>query len=167
MMKEIFERRSIRKYTEQEVSEEQIKELLRAAMAAPSAGNGQPWEFIVLRDQQTFQRIMEVHPYSKMLKEAQAAIVICGNTSRENFGGYWVQDCAAATQNILLMAKHLGLGCVWLGIYPLMDRVTQFKDILSLPESVIPLSIVPIGYPAETKAPEDRYVKTKVHYEHY
>ncbi len=166
-MKEILERRSIRKYTSEEVSEEQVKELLHAAMAAPSAGNARPWEFIVLRNRDTFEKIMEVHPYSKMLKEAQVAIVVCGNTEREYYDGYWVQDCAAATENILLMAKHLGLGSVWLGVYPREERVSELREILSIPEKVIPLSLISIGYPAEEKAIEDRYLEDRVHYERY
>ncbi|GAB6085203.1 nitroreductase family protein [Alkaliphilus crotonatoxidans] len=164
-MKEIFERRSIRKYTNEEVSAEKVRELLRAAMAAPSAGNGQPWEFVVVRDKGCFNQIMEVHPYSKMLKDASVAIVVCGDTEKEKYGGYWVQDCAAATQNILLMAQHLGLGAVWLGVHPTEDRVKAVQKILSLPEAVIPLSIISIGYPAEERKPENRYDQSKIHYE--
>lgn len=164
-MKEIFQRRSIRKYTKEEVSKEHVIELLTAAMAAPSAGNGQPWEFIVIRNKQIFDRIMEVHPYSKMLDEASVAIVVCGNTEIERFKGYWVQDCSAATQNILLMANYLGLGAVWLGVYPTEERVEEIKNILEIPKHAIPLSIISIGYPAEEKLPENRYEESKIHFE--
>lgn len=166
-MKEIFERRSIRRYTEEEVSEEMVKELLMAAMAAPSAGNGQAWEFIVVRDKLVFESIMQVHPYSKMLKEASVAIIVCGNTSKEYYDGYWVQDCAAATQNILLMATHLGLGSVWLGVYPSTERVAEIKDILCIPEGVNPLNIIAVGFPAEKKSPENRYTESKIHHERW
>jgi len=166
-MKEIFERRSIRRYTNQTVTEEQVKELLKAAMAAPSAGNGQPWEFIILRDKQMFEQIMEIHPYSKMLKEASVAIVVCGNTMHEYMGPYWVQDCSAATQNILLMAQHMGLGAVWLGVYPSLERLEELKKLLEIPEKVSPLNIISIGYPAEIKGPEERFTETKIHYDRW
>jgi nitroreductase len=166
-MKEIFERRSIRRYTEQEVTNEQVMELLKAAMAAPSAWNGQSWEFVVLRDKKVFEKIMQVHPYSKMLKEASVAIVVCGKTTKENMDGFWVQDCAAATQNILLMAKHMGLGAVWLGVYPTKERVTDIKAIIDMPKTVIPLCIVSIGYPAEVKSVENRYNESKVHFDRW
>jgi nitroreductase len=163
-MKEILERRSIRSYTGEEVTEEQVKKLLRAAMAAPSAGNGQPWEFIVIRDKQLFQKIMLIHPYSQMLKEASVAIAVCGNIHKEQFEGFWVQDCSAATENILLMAQHLGLGAVWLGVYPDRERVADIQKILGMPALVIPLNIISIGYPAERRAPEDRYKESRIHY---
>ncbi|NLC76387.1 MAG: nitroreductase family protein [Clostridia bacterium] len=161
----IFQRRSIRRFTKEKVSDEAVRKLLKAAMAAPSAGNQQPWEFIVIRDKATFARIMEFHPYSTPLKEADLAIVVCGNTVGEKHPGFWVQDCSAATQNILLEAQHLGLGAVWLGVYPREDRVKGVKAIFNLPDTVIPLAIVAIGYPAEQKEPVDRFDPVKVHYE--
>lgn len=164
-MNAIFQRRSIRRYTGEKVADEAVQKLLRAAMAAPSAHNQQPWELIVIRNKETFTRIMEIHPYSTPLKEADLAIVVCGNTAREIGKGYWVQDCSAATQNILLEAQHLGLGAVWLGVYPREDRVNGLKELLNLPEGVIPLSIIAIGYPAEQKEPADRFYEAKVHYE--
>jgi len=162
-MKEIFERRSIRSYTNKEVSDEAVKELLKAAMAAPSAGNQQPWEFIVTRDSQTFQEIMNIHSYAQSLKEAQVAIVVCGDTAKEKYPGYWVQDCSAATQNILIKAENLGLGAVWLGVHPIDDRVKGVKEIFNLPETVIPLSIISIGYPAQKPEPANRYDESRIH----
>ncbi|NLO90349.1 MAG: nitroreductase family protein [Clostridia bacterium] len=164
-MEVIFQRRSIRRFTEEKVSDELVEKLLQAAMAAPSAGNQQPWEFIVIRDKLTFENIMQMHPYSTPLKEADVAIVVCGNTSREIYKGYWVQDCSAATQNILLEAQYLGLGAVWLGVYPVEERVLGLTNLLNLPQSVIPLSVIAIGYPAEQKGPVDRFDEAKVHYE--
>lgn len=162
-MKEIFERRSIRKYTNQKISDRDLKELLKAAMAAPSAGNQQPWEFIVVTDRGILNNITKFHPYSQMLRESALAIIVCADLARERHTGYWVQDCAAATENILIEAKHLGLGSVWLGVYPREDRVTGIKKLFNLPEKVIPLSIVSIGYPAEEKGPSNRYDESRIH----
>ena len=166
-MNAIFKRRSVRKYTGEKVSEEMVKQLLEAAMAAPSAGNQQPWEFVVVRDKAVLQKMTEVSPYTKMLKEADLAIVVCGDESKEKHKGYWVQDCSAAIENILIMAADLGLGAVWCGIYPVEDRVIGVKNICGLPQSVIPLGIISVGYPAEQKEPANRYDETKIHYDRW
>lgn len=166
-MHTIFARRSIRKYNQQVISEEMIEKLLRAGMAAPSAGNEQPWHFIVIKDKKILNEIPKFHPYSQMLKETDCAIVVCGDRSLEKFKGFWVQDCSAATQNILLMAEELGLGAVWLGIYPIEDRVKSLKELLGLPEHVTPLSIIPVGYPAESKEPANRFDQTRIHRERW
>ncbi|MBL4935564.1 nitroreductase family protein [Clostridium sp. YIM B02515] len=166
-MKAILNRKSIRKYKDIKISDETIEELLRAAMAAPSAGNEQPWEFIVLRDKEIMKKITEVHPYSKMLLNTDTAIVICGDEAKEVFKGYWVQDCSAATENILIAAEDMGLGAVWLGVYPTEDRVQAIKELLNLPNSVIPLSIVPIGYPDEDRKMADRFNKARIHYDRW
>ena len=162
-MNAIFKRRSIRKYTSEPVSEEQIEKILRAGMAAPSAGNQQPWHFIVIDDREILSEIPKCHPYSKMLNEASCAIVVCGDVTLQRFEGYWVQDCSAATQNMLLMATELGLGSVWLGVYPREERVEALKTLLKIPEHVIPLSIISLGYPAEEKEPNNRFDETRVH----
>lgn len=163
-MDSILKRRSIRKYKDLKVSDEIVEDLLKAAMAAPSAGNEQPWEFVVLRDKEIMKNITEIHPYSKMLLKSDVAIVVCGDEKKEVFTGYWVQDCSAATENILLAAQDMGLGAVWLGVYPIADRVEKIQEILGLPSSVVPLSIVPVGYPDEEKTPGDRFDKTRIHY---
>ena len=162
-MQSIFARRSIRKYTSQVVPEEVMENLLRAAMAAPSAGNEQPWHFIVIRDRDILDSIPKFHPFAQMLKETNQAIAVCGDLSLQKYDGFWVQDCSAATENILLMAQELGLGAVWLGIYPIEDRVKATKELLGLPENVIPLAIISLGYPAENKAPADRFNPSRVH----
>ena len=162
----IFRRRSIRNYTDQQVTKEQEEKILRAAMAAPSARNLQPWEFIVMRDKSNFEKIMSVHPYSKMLKEASLAIVVCGNEERNLEGlPYWHVDCAAAIQNILLEVTNLGLGAVWLGVYPREERMEQIAKICELPNHIKPLGIVSIGYPKTNPEPADRYDVSKVHVE--
>ncbi|WP_017415444.1 nitroreductase family protein [Clostridium tunisiense] len=163
-MDSILKRRSIRKYKDIKVSNEIVEDLLKAAMAAPSAGNEQPWEFVVLKDKEIMKNITEIHPYSKMLLKSDVAIVVCGDEKKEVFKGYWVQDCSAATENILLAAQDMGLGAVWLGVYPIADRVEKIQEILGLPSSVVPLSIVPVGYPDEEKTPGDRFDKTRIHY---
>lgn len=147
-MHEIFKRRSIRKYLDKPVAKEDIDDLLRAAMAAPSAGNEQPWEFIVVDDKNVLKKIADVHPYAKMLYEAPVAIVVCGDLNKEKHKGFWVQDCSAATQNILLEATDKGLGTVWIGVYPDDTRVKDISNIFGIPSNVIPLSIVAVGYPA-------------------
>jgi nitroreductase len=166
-MNAILNRKSIRKYKNIKVSDEIVEELLRAGMQAPSAGNEQPWEFIVLRDKEIMKNITEVHPYSKMLLNTDVAIVVCGDESKEVFKGYWVQDCSAATENILLTAEDKGLGAVWLGVYPMEDRVDALKELLNLPSSVIPLSIIPVGYPDEQREAADRFNKTRIHYDRW
>ena len=166
-MNAILNRKSIRKYKDINVSDEIVEALLRAGMAAPSAGNEQPWEFIVLRDKEILKEITEIHPYSQMLRSTDVAIVVCGDESKERFKGFWVQDCSAATENILVAVEDMGLGAVWLGIYPVTDRVMAIQKILNLPDSVIPLSIIPVGYPDEEKNPNDRFDQTRIHYDRW
>jgi len=166
-MDAIFTRRSIRKYTKQPVPDQLIKELLKAAMSAPSAHNEQPWHFIVIRDRHILDEIPKFHPYSRMLKEAPVAILVCGDEQLEKSKGRWPQDCSAATQNILIAAQAKGLGAVWLGIYPDDERVNDIRKLLSIPKHVIPLSLVSIGYPAEHKPPANRYKAERVHYDQW
>ena len=162
-MQEIINRRSIRSYRADAVTEEQLEQILRAAMAAPSAGNQQPWEFIVVTDRDLLIKITEVHPYAKMLLEAPAAIVVCGNRRREKHVDYWIQDCSAAVQNMLLEATHQGLGSVWLGVYPRQDRVDGVKKLFSLPESIIPFAVVALGHAKEPPTPVDRFNPAYIH----
>lgn len=164
-MSTIYLRRSIRKYQQKDVSEELIIELLRAAMHAPSAGNEQPWHFVVIRSEDRKQRIAEIHPYAQMVTQAPVAILVCGDLSLEKYKGFWIQDCSAATLNILLRATELGLGSVWCGIFPNEERVRAFKGFFNLPENVIPFSLVPVGYPAETPKPVDRFKPERIHFE--
>ena len=164
-MKSILNRRSIRKYTSRAVEDSKIQQLLKAAMAAPSAGNEQPWEFVVLRDRKILNAIPKIHPYSLMLYEASVAVLVCGDLSREKYSGYWVQDCAAATENMLLAAVEQGLGAVWLGVYPIEERVCEMRKLLNIPETVVPFSLVSIGYPAEQPGPSDRFNPSRIHYD--
>ncbi len=162
-MQAILSRRSIRKYASQPVSDATVEELLRAAMAAPSAGNQQPWHFVVIRDRQILAQIPEVHPHSSMVPSAQLTILVCGDLQREKHAGYWVQDCSAATQNLLLAAHAKGLGAVWLGVYPREARMAGLRKMMGLPAHIIPLALIPIGYPEEDKPPAARYDPSRVH----
>jgi len=159
----IFTRRSIRKYTDRPVPEELVTGLLKAAMAAPSAGNEQAWQFIVIRDRALLDAIPKFHPYAAMLRHASVAILVCGDLTLEKYKGYWVQDCSAAAENLLLAATAQGLGAVWTGVYPMEDRVAGMRKLMNLPEHVIPLSLIPIGYPAEQPAKVDRFNAERVH----
>ncbi len=164
-MKAIRYRRNIRRFTPEPVPDESIKALLEAAMSAPSAGNQQPWEFVVIKDRAVLDRIPDVHPHAQMCRQAQAAIVVCGNLERDSHRGFWVQDCAAATQNILIAATDLGLGSVWCGVHPREDRVSGLRKLLCLPDHIVPLSLIPIGHPAENKPASERFDPARIHHD--
>jgi nitroreductase len=138
--------------------------MLEAAMAAPSAGNEQPWEFIVIAERPVLEALHQAHPHASMLLEASVAIAVCGDTRRERHPGMWVEDCSAATENILLEAENLGLGAVWLGVYPHEERVISISNVLGLPPYVVPLSLVAVGHPAEHKPPSARFDAARVHH---
>lgn len=163
VMKAIFTRRSIRKYTDQPVSDELMETLLRAAMAAPSAGNQQPWHFVVIRDRKVLDKIPEFHPHSKMLYQAPVAILVCGDPTVEKYEGRWPLDCSAATENLLLAAHAKGLGAVWLAVYPVEERMAKLRELLGIPEHINPFALISLGHPAEEKEPADRYKKERVH----
>ncbi|MDI3538428.1 MAG: hypothetical protein PWP12_702 [Bacillota bacterium] len=166
-MDPILTRRSIRKYTDQPVPEEDITYLLRAAMSAPSAHNEQPWHFVVIKDRKLLAEIPKIHPYAQMVPGAQLAIMVCGDLALDTRSGFWVQDCAAATENILIAAQSKGLGAVWVGVYPREERVQSFRLLFGIPENVVPFSLIPVGYPAEQKPPADRFNPSRVHYDRW
>uniref|UniRef100_A0A7C3YRY0 Nitroreductase family protein n=1 Tax=candidate division WOR-3 bacterium TaxID=2052148 RepID=A0A7C3YRY0_UNCW3 len=160
----ILTRRSIRKYKKEKIPADLIRELLTAAMSAPSARNEQPWHFIVIDERKILDEIPKFHPYAQMLKEAPLAILIAGDKKLTSYEGYLIQDCSAATQNLLLACHAQGLGAVWIGIYPREERIKGIKNLLSLPEDILPVSLVAIGYPAEKKEAENRYKPERVHH---
>ncbi|MFC2045459.1 nitroreductase family protein [Chloroflexota bacterium] len=160
----ILSRRSIRKYSSEPVAENTVNELMQVAMSAPSAGNQQAWQFVVIDDRQILDEVPKFHSYAEMLKEAPVAIAVCGDLQLEKNIGFWVQDCSAATQNILVAAQAMGLGTVWLGVYPREERVQGLQKLLSLPEHVIPLCIIAVGHPAEEKPRANRYDASRVHH---
>ena len=163
LLEGISTRRSIRKYTQEKIDDEQIKMLLEAGMQAPSAVNCQPWHFLVLNARDIMLEVTKIHPYSQMLMEASCAILVLGDTNIEHGPGYWAVDCGAATQNILLAAHGMGLGGVWIGIHPREERRKAFKDLFALPSHIQPFALISLGYPAEEKAKAYRYNQDKIH----
>ncbi len=163
----IMTRSSVRSYTSQRVSKEVVEEILRAAMAAPTAGNRQPWEFYVVRDTNLIKQMNRVTQYAAPMNEiAELAIIVCGVPS-EAFPiepRYWVQDVSAATENILLAAHALGLGAVWCGVYPGEDRVATLRELLDVPEKLVPFNIIMMGYPDGEQIVKDKWKPEKVHY---
>ena len=160
----IFTRRSVRHFTLQQVPLEDLEALVRAAMQAPSARNRQPRHYVILTERALLEEITTFHAFSQMLHEASAAIVICGEERSEPKTAYWVQDCSAAMQNLLLAAHARGLGAVWLGVHPNPDREDPLHHMLHLPPEVHPLGIAAIGYPAETPPPADRFDPARIHW---
>jgi len=158
----ILDRRSIRRFTNQKVDNLIIKDILTAAMYAPSAVNCQPWHFVVIDDRDLLRKIMEIHPHARMLQTASHAIVVCGDEELQHDDGYWVVDCGAATQNLLLAAHSLGLGTCWVGLQPREERKDAFSRLLSLPVRVKPFAMVALGYPDEKKTRPERFVPEKV-----
>ena len=155
-------RRSIRKYLDKPIPQEIVNELLKAGMAAPSARNKKPWHFIVIDKRELLDKIPEYHPYSKMILEAPLAIMVCGNDELEDNEGYLALNCAAATQNIMVRAKELELGTVWLGIYPREPRIDALRQLLKIPQNIRPISLIVTGYPGESKPPHDTIDWNKV-----
>ncbi len=165
----LLTRRSVRQFEKgKQIPKEDIKDLLKIAMYAPSGYNRQPWEFVVIEEGQMRRQIAEIHPYAAFLKDASAAIVVCGDTQKQLDKNFWVVDTSAATQNLLLAIHGKGLGGCWCGIYPYEDRMRQFQDLLVLPEHIKPNALVVVGYPAKIPPqPQDRFDEEKVHYEHW
>lgn len=161
----IFRRRSIRRYTAAMPDKHTIKLLLKAGMAAPSANNIRPWHFYVLRNRERINALREFHPHASMTAQSPLVVVICGDLQRQPHPGYIVQDCSAATQNILLAATTLGLGGVWLGLYPREARMEGISKLLNLPEHMMPVSMVALGFPDENKPPHDEWYPAQVHEE--
>jgi len=139
--------------------------MLKAAMAAPSASNLKPWHFIVVTKRQILDNLGKVHPYGKMLSKAPLCIVVCGDTKISS--AFWVQDCSVASENLLLTVTALGLGAVWLGVYPREERVNDVRKVLNTPENIIPLNIISVGHPAEQKEPRTQYDELRVHCERW
>jgi nitroreductase len=162
-MDAIFSRRSIRSYLPKPVNSGLIENVLKAGMNAPSAGDEQPWHFIIIDKHDLLRKISESHPYAKMLKDAPIAVLVCGDLKVLKFKDVWIQDCSAASENMLLAAHDLGLGAVWIGVYPAENLVREIRNILNIPQHIVPFSIIGMGYPAEEKKGKLRYDKSKVH----
>jgi nitroreductase len=164
---EIFEaihgRRSIRQFVSGPVEDATVRKILAAAMAAPSAGNEQPWHFVVIRDRSILTALSGAHPYADMVQHATLAMLVCADMKIVKHRDYWPADCAAASQNILLSVHALGLGSVWVGVYPREARIAEIRRVITLPDDIIPFSLLPIGIPGETKSSEDRYKQERTH----
>lgn len=156
-------RRSVRRYTNEQIDDETIRQLFAAAMSAPSAANEQPWEFIVIKDREMLDAIPTFSPFPRMVKHAPLGILICADTRNVNVPGFWVQDSSAATQNLLTAAHALGLGAVWTGVYPIDGHVAGFTKQCQLPEGVVPLAFVVVGHPAEEPPAQNRFDATRIH----
>ena len=163
--KVLLKRRSIRKFTNNEVSDDDIKKILYYAMTAPSACNKRPWEFYVIKNKDTLEKIKKVSLFSR--HNAPLAIVVAGNTNNSlplALSNYWIQDCSSAISYMLLEITNLGLGAVWCGLHPQKTPVKRTKEILNLGNNIIPLGLILIGHPAEEKEEKPKYDETKVHY---
>ena len=166
----ITTRRSVRSFRDGHVADATIEKLLRAAMLAPSAGNQQPWKFIVVRDRARLDGVPSFHPYCTMITQVSVAIIVCGDHTGKMVPDLWPQDCSAAMKNLLLAARDGGLGAVWTGVYPLEDRMAGCRQLFTIPNHVFPFAIVPIGYPRDPKAAftqVDRYKPELVYRESY
>lgn len=164
---DIMTRTSVRSYSDRHVTKETVDTLLRAAMAAPTAGNKQPWRFVVIDDRETLRSISENFHTMKMAEGAALAVVMCGDLQAAfpgELSDYWIQDVSAASENLLLAAHAVGLGAVWCGIYPQMERVEQFSGMLSLPEGIIPMACICVGYPSGETTPKDKWRPEYIHY---
>jgi nitroreductase len=160
----IFNRRSIRLYQAgPAIGDETIHFLLDAAMSAPTARNRQPWHFVVVTRKDLLEELSRRHPYGKMLANAAMAVIVCGDPGLEEEESYLVQACSAATQNLLLAVESASLGAVWLGVHPRRERSESIRDLLAIPENIIPVSLVSIGFPAEEKPRNTNYRQSRVH----
>ncbi|MDR2979622.1 MAG: nitroreductase family protein [Bacteroidales bacterium] len=171
-LKMILNRRSVRNYVpEKPLSTEILYELVKAGMAAPSAKNQQPWAFVAINDHSILTKLAGILPHGKMLAEAGGAIVVCGdmtNTLEGSGGDFWIQDCSAAAENIMLAAEAFGIGSVWIGVYPNkfigVENVMKMNKLLNLPGNVIALNVISLGYPASHDTPKNKYNEEKIHH---
>ena len=166
-LKTIFSRKSVRSFKDEPVPKEKIEMLVRAGMAAPTAVDKRPWEFIVVTDRTILKKLADALPYAKMTAQAAAAIIVGGDITKQ-WGGtdaeYWKMDCSVASENILLAAESLGLGAVWTAVYPEKTRIENVRKILGLPDAVIPLNLIPIGVPKGDEKPKDKYNPKQIHW---
>jgi nitroreductase len=167
-LKTIFERKSVREFTKDKVNKDTLDILLKAAMCAPTAGNRQPWSFVIVTEKPVLKLLADGLPYAQMLNDANAAIIVCGSPS-ESFEGieseFWVQDCSAASENILIAVESMGLGACWTGVYPVKDRIDFVAKTLGIPKGNIPLNVIPLGFPNGLQQTKDKYKPEKIHWQ--
>lgn len=166
-LKVIKNRKSVRNYLNKPVGEKDLETLIKSGMAAPSAVDLRPWDFLVVKNESILKALADVMPFGKMLPGAGAALIVCGTPGRSvpETPEFWVQDCSAASENILLAAESMGLGAAWLGVYPVKERIEGVRNVLKIPENVVPLNIISIGYPAGAEKPKDKFEVEKIHKE--
>lgn len=167
-VKSIMERKSVREFTDKSIGRDTFNLLIKAAMAAPTAGNRQPWSFIVVTRKDLLKKLADGLPYAQMLNEANAAVVVCGNPAESLEGlesDFWVQDCAAASENFLIAAESLGLGACWTGVFPLKERISLVVKTLDIRDGYIPLNVIAVGHPNGPQQAKDKYKPEKVHWE--
>lgn len=164
MIKTIFERRSVRKFKDEPLQDEELGLILQCAMAAPSANNLKAWHFFVVTKRERLNQLGEIHPHGKMLVQAPAALLICGDRLLQPNIGYLTLDCAAATQNVLLAATALKIGSVWLGVYPREQRMNDINALFNMPDHIVPIALVALGYADEKKASNNPWTPEKIHY---
>lgn len=160
----IISRRSIRKFEEKPVPQEMVDELLKAAMYAPSAKNYRTWHFIVINERTKLDDLSNLHPSAKMLKTASLAILVCGDRNLDPMDGYLAINASAATQNILLAAHEMGLGSVWIGVFPREERIEEMVRYFNFPENILPVNLIAIGWPGEERPVPERFESQKIHY---
>jgi len=165
----IFNRKSVRNFTGEDVPDDKLQILLRAGMSAPSAVNMQPWEFILIKDKGTLQAMADNLPYAAMMQKAGACIVVCAipELAHRKLKEYAIIDCTCASQNILIAVEALGLGAVWTAVYPNIDRIEFVRKLLGIPRSIIPLNAIAIGIPTGEDQPKDKFKPEKIHYERW
>lgn len=161
----IYTRRSIRKFTDQDIDKEILRSILRAGFYAPSAKNQQPWHFIIIKSKEMLLNISQKHPYAKMLPNAACCIVVCGDKNKQGQTGFLVEDCSAAIENMLLAAHGLGLGAVWLSLYPISSRSKPIGQLLDIPKNIIPVGMIAVGYKAEERTTKERFNEDRLHFE--
>ncbi|MFA6250820.1 MAG: nitroreductase family protein [Candidatus Shapirobacteria bacterium] len=168
----VMGRKSVRNFKPGEIGKEELLQIIKAGMAAPSAINLQPWEVVAVTERETLDKLGKAMPFAKMLYQASAAIIVCGKPKGNILakvvpviGDYWVMDCSAMSENMLLAAEALGLGAVWTSVFPSISRAEEVRKILEIPDWVIPLNVIPIGIPARTEKPKDKYREEKIHWE--
>ncbi len=167
VLEAIDSRRSIREFTEETISEQDLKTILKAGFQAPSAHNREPREYVVVKDPETIEKIVEFHEHAKMLPKAGCGIVICGDKTKQDVFGFLISDCSASIQNMLLASHGLGLGAVWCGLYPREHLMEGTTDVLNLPEHIVPVGLVVVGETEEKPSAVDRYNEDKVHYDRW
>ena len=166
-MKAIFERKSIRKYTNQPIEKEIIEKILAAGMSAPSARDERPWHFIVVQDKNTLKEMSQLTPYAGMLEHAAMGMVVCADQNHHLNIDYDLQDCAAVTENMMIEANYLGIGTCWLGGYPNADRLENITKYFQLPEHMQPMWMISFGYPDENPTVKNKWDNSKIHWEKY